>query len=229
MIRFIKEKIKYRLNKPLRRRKKLLSHFGITKILDVGANAGQYALELRKINFTGNIISFEPIHSVFNELKKNLSNDAKFVAKNFALGDKEEVKTINIAKNFASSSFFSRTKYMEENAKQTEYIGEEQVEIKILDTIYDTICDPEDVVFLKLDTQGYEKNILNGSIESLKKIKGVQIELALKPTYVNAPNFKEIFSILENSGFKLYSLEDGFEDEITGQLLEIDAVFFREK
>ena len=116
---------------------------------------------------------------------------------------------------------------MKENAKQTEYISEEKVEIKVLDDIYDSICDSSDVVFLKLDTQGYEKNILNGAIESLKKIKGIQIELALKPTYVNAPNFKEIFSMVEKLGFELYSLEDGFEDLITGQLLEIDAVFFR--
>jgi FkbM family methyltransferase len=227
MIRFIKEKIKYRLNKPLRRRKKLLNHFGITKILDVGANTGQYSQELRKIGFLGDIISFEPITSVFNELSKNLSNDSKFTPKNFALGDLNEMKTINIAKNFASSSFFERTKYMKDNAKQTEYISEEKVEIKVLDDIYDSICDSSDVVFLKLDTQGYEKNILNGAIESLKKIKGIQIELALKPTYVNAPNFKEIFSMVEKLGFELYSLEDGFEDLITGQLLEIDAVFFR--
>ena len=228
MIRFIKEKIKYRLNKPLRRRKKLLHHFGITKILDVGANTGQYALELRKINFEGDIISFEPIISVFKELKNNLSNDTKFTPKNFALGDKNETKIINIAKNFASSSFFERTKYMEENAKQTEYVSEEKVQIKILDDIYDTLCEPSDIVFLKLDTQGYEKNILNGSLESLKKIRGIQIELALKPTYVGAPDFKEIFTIVENLGFKLYSLEDGFEDPVTGQLLEMDGIFFRE-
>jgi len=228
MIRFIKDKIKYRLNKPLRRRKKLLKHFGITKILDVGANTGQYALELRKIEYTGKIISFEPITSVFDELKNNLRKDKNCLTKNFALGDKNETKTINIAKNFASSSFFSRTEYMEKNAKHTEYISQEKVEIKILDSIFETICDSNDIVFLKLDTQGYEKNILDGSIESLKKIKGIQIELAIKPTYKEAPNFKEIFKILEDSGFKLYSLEEGFEDEKTGQLLEIDAIFFRD-
>ena len=168
LLRVIKDKIKHRLNRPLRRRKRLLTHFGITKILDVGANTGQYAQELRKIKFEGEIISFEPISSVFEILKNNLKNDPKCTVKNFALGDKNETKTINIAKNFASSSFFTRTKYFEEIATQTEYVSEEKVEIKVLDRLFDSLCKPEDVVFLKLDTQGYEKNILNGATATLK-------------------------------------------------------------
>ena len=227
LLRIIKDKIKHKLNRPLQRRKKLLNHFGITKILDVGANTGQYAQELRKINFEGEIISFEPISSIFGVLKSNLKNDPKCKVKNFALGDKNETKTINIAKNLASSSFFSRAKHLEENAQYTEYINEEKVEIKILDSIFDTICSANDIIFLKLDTQGYEKNILNGAKESLKKIKGVQIELALKPSYNDAPGYKEIFKIIEEAGFTLFSIEEGFEDEKTGQLLEIDAIFFK--
>lgn len=228
VLRIIKDKIKHRLNRPLRRRKRLLSHFGITKILDVGANTGQYAQELRKIKFEGEIISFEPISSVFEIIKDNLKNDSKATVKNFALGDKNETKTINIAKNLASSSFFTRTKYFEEIATQTEYVSEEKVEIKVLDSIFDSICKANDVVFLKLDTQGYEKNILSGAAESLKKVKGIQIELALKPTYNEQPSFKEIFKIIEDAGFTLYSIEEGFEDENSGRLLEVDAIFFRE-
>lgn len=227
MLRIIKDKIKHKLNRPLQRRKKLLTHFGITKVLDVGANTGQYAQELRKISFEGEIVSFEPISSVFEMLKKNMKNDPKSTAKNFALGDKNETKTINISKNLASSSFFNRAKHLEENAKQTEYVSEEKVEIKVLDSIYDTLCTSNDIVFLKLDTQGYEKNILNGATESLKKIKGIQIELALKPSYNDAPGYKEIFKIIEDAGFTLFSIEEGFEDHKTGQLLEVDAVFFR--
>ncbi len=228
VLRIIKDKIKHKLNRPLHRRKKLLTHFGITKILDVGANTGQYAQELRKIEFQGEIISFEPISSVFEMLQSNLKGDSKSIQKQFALGDKNETKTINIAKNLASSSFFSRTKYFEEIATQTEYISEEKVEIKVLDSIFDSLCNEKDVVFLKLDTQGYEKNILAGATESLKKVKGVQIELALKPTYDNQSNFKEIFQILEDAGFTLFSLEEGFEDGNTGRLLEVDGIFFRE-
>lgn len=228
LFRIIKNTIKHKLNRPLHRRKKLLAHFGITKILDVGANLGQYAQELRKIKYNGEIICFEPISSVFKTLKYNMKNDPKCNVKNFALGDKNETKKINIAKNLASSSFFSRAKHLDEIAKHTEYISEESVEIKVLDSIYDSICNPNEVVFLKLDTQGYEKNILNGAVESLKKIKGIQIELALKPSYNGAPEYKEIFKIIEDAGFKLFSIEEGFEDQNSGQLLEIDAIFFKE-
>jgi FkbM family methyltransferase len=228
IIKIIKDKIKHRLNRPLRRRQKLLTHFGITKILDVGANTGQYAKETRKINFTGEIISFEPISSVFEVLKTNRKNDTNAIQKNYALGDKNETKTINIAKNLASSSFFSRAKHLDECVKNTEYISEEKVEIKALDSIFDSFCNENDIVFLKLDTQGYEKNILKGAVSSLKKIKGIQIELALKPSYNEAPSFKEIYKILEDAGFTLYSIEEGFEDDKTGQLFELDAIFFRQ-
>ena len=156
-----------------------------------------------------------------------MKDDAKIVVNNFALGDQNETKTINIAKNLASSSFFDRAKHLEENSKETEYISEEKVVIKTLDSIFESIYNQGDVIFLKLDTQGYEKNILNGAKESLSKIKGIQIELALKPSYNNAPGYKEIIEILEEFGFTLFSLEEGFEDEKTGQLLEIDAIFFR--
>ena len=227
LFRIIKDKIKHKLNRPLHRRRKLLANFGITKILDVGANTGQYAQELRKIKYNGEIVCFEPISFVFDALKKNIKKDSKCSFHNFALGDKNETKTINIAKNLASSSFFPRAKHLEENAKHTEYISQEIVEIKILDSIYDTICNTNEMVFLKLDTQGYEKNILNGAKESLKKIKGIQIELAIKPSYNGAPEYKEIFKIIEDAVFKLFSIEEGFEDVNTGQLLEIDAIFFK--
>ena len=147
LLRIIKDKIKYRLNRPLRRRKKLLYHFGITKILDVGANTGQYATELRKIKFEGEIISFEPISSVFEVLKRNMKDDAKIVVNNFALGDQNETKTINIAKNLASSSFFDRAKHLEENSKETEYISQEKVVIKTLDSIFESIYNQGDAIF----------------------------------------------------------------------------------
>jgi len=47
-----------------------LRHVGINKILDVEANAGQYALLVKELGFSGQIISFEPLFSAFPALKE---------------------------------------------------------------------------------------------------------------------------------------------------------------
>ena len=52
------------------RRRKVLDLLGIDLVLDVGANSGQYAKMLRKDGYNGKILSFEPISTVYNELKK---------------------------------------------------------------------------------------------------------------------------------------------------------------
>ena len=45
----------------LYRRQKIIKYYGIDSILDVGANVGQYASELRQLNYKGDILSFEPL------------------------------------------------------------------------------------------------------------------------------------------------------------------------
>ena len=95
-------------SRDLRRRKLLLQEFNITDIIDVGANFGQYGTETRTIGFTGNIYSFEPLSFAFNKLKKSSQGDLKWQINNFALGSVSEHKTINISKNYFSSSFLNQ-------------------------------------------------------------------------------------------------------------------------
>src|SRR4051812_40494198 len=83
----------------LRRRLLLLENFQINKIFDVGANAGYYSLEMRKLGFKGDIISFEPLKDAFNKLAEASANDARWKAQNIALGDADTEAMINIAGN----------------------------------------------------------------------------------------------------------------------------------
>lgn len=216
-------------SRDLRRRKLLLQEFNITDIIDVGANFGQYGTETRTIGFVGNIYSFEPLSFAFNKLKKSSQGDLKWQINNFALGSVSEYKTINISKNYFSSSFLNQKKELIEQEPDTKFISNEVVEIKRLDDIFNEIHTNKKNIFLKIDTQGFEKEVLNGAKNSLKHIKGIQLEMSLNPLYENSTNFFEMYNFIKSEGFELFSIENGFHNAKTGQLNEIEGIFFREK
>ena len=212
----------------LRRRKKLLEHHKVSNVLDVGANSGQYAIELFEIGYCGNIISFEPVKPVFNILNKKVVKNEKWIAFNFGLGDKEEKLSINISENTYSSSLLEIMPSHIKGSPESKYIDKELIQIKTLDSIYDQIVELNDVVLLKIDVQGFEKNVLAGAIKSLQKIKGIQLEMSIEELYKGEMLFDQMIPFLKNLGFNLYSLENGFYDIESGKLLQVDGIFFRE-
>src|SRR5579864_5352985 len=64
-----------------------LRYQAIDLVLDVGANEGQFALNLREAGYTGEIVSFEPILSVFQKLATTAARDRRWTAQRLALGD----------------------------------------------------------------------------------------------------------------------------------------------
>lgn len=211
----------------LRRRIKLLNYYEINKILDVGANNGQYAEIVQKIGFKGEIISFEPVKSTFKILEKKANSNQKWKTLNYGLGPKNDSFEINISANTSSSSILEIMPNVIKSEPETKTIRKEKILIKTLDNIYTSLVKPEDNVLLKLDVQGFEKNVLDGATESLKKIKGIQIEMSIEELYRSEMLFAEMLLFLNSKGFSLHSLENGFYDEKTGKLLQVDGIFFR--
>lgn len=78
---------------------------------------------------------------------------------------------------------------------------------------------------MKIDTQGFEKNIIDGANESLKHFKIIQLEMSIVPLYENEMLYIEMINYLDKRGFQLFSLENGFSDRTTGQLLQVDGIF----
>tara|TARA_R110001632_G_scaffold101693_1_gene209585 strand:- start:12588 stop:13301 length:714 start_codon:yes stop_codon:yes gene_type:complete len=214
-------------NSDLTRRMKLFKHFEINKVLDVGANKGQYSKLIRKIGFKGEIISFEPLSEAYKILTKASVKDNKWKIFNFALGDKEEISTINISENLFSSSLLDMTSSHLESAPASNYKGTEEISVKTLNEIFSDIVNEKEIVFLKLDVQGFEENVLRGASDILSKIKGIQIEMSLVKLYEGEMLYRDMIDLLESYGFELLSLENGFHDKNSGKLLQVDGVFFR--
>lgn len=212
---------------PLARRKRLLESYNINLVLDVGANIGQYGKELREIGYKGKIVSFEPQSSAYKELSEKVRNDELWEAHHYALGDKKETAMINIAGNSYSSSLLDMLPSHLKSAPKSKYIGQEEIQIKTLDSIFSTLSSQTDSIYLKLDTQGFEENVLKGAENSLHNIDTIQLEMSLTPLYKDELLFNEMYQHLYQKKYRLVAVEPGFTDEDTGQLLQIDGIFHR--
>jgi FkbM family methyltransferase len=197
-------------------------------VLDVGANSGQYGRQLRsEIDYSGNITSFEPLSSAFQNLKKSSKGDSKWEIFNFALGDTNEKSMINIAGNSYSSSILNMLPSHEVAAPESKYIAQEEIEVHRLDSIFDETKFKNKSVYLKIDTQGFESKVINGAGKSLSSIGTIQLEMSLTPLYRNEMLFPQMHSLLSGLGYNLLSIEPGFTDSKTGQLLQIDGIYHR--
>jgi FkbM family methyltransferase len=203
----------------------IIQHFGVSTILDVGANEGQYAGEILEGKYKGNIYSFEPIHSVFNKLKANAQAFPKWQVFNHGIGSEEGQTTINISENFVSSSILPIGKSSLEVEPKTRSTHRETIDVTTIDSFFAKNSHFERPILLKLDVQGYEMEALKGAIKSLSSIKLVQVELSLVSTYEGAPLYGEVIDFLEEYGFELYTIIPGFMDGKTGRLLQADGVF----
>ena len=113
------------------------------------------------------------------------------------------------------------------SAPHSSYIGKEKITVRKLDSVMKDYYSKGDNILLKIDTQGFEKQVLDGAEQSLPIIRGIQLEMSLLPLYSDSILYLEMIELLKNKGYKLYSLENGFSNPETGQLLQVDGIFFR--
>jgi FkbM family methyltransferase len=213
---------------PIARRRRLIGSLHIDVVLDVGANAGQFAQHLRRdFGFEGRICSFEPLSVPFRKLHSHAAQDPNWQAFNLALGDVEGTATINIAANSESSSMLKMLPLHIEAAPESRFVGTEVVEVRTLDAIFRDLCRPGEGVYLKIDTQGFEGRVLRGADRCLPKIDTVQVEMSLTPLYSDELTFGELYQLLLDKGYAMVGLEPGFTNPQTGQLLQADAIFHR--
>ena len=206
-----------------------LVYHKIDLVLDVGANIGQYAILLRRLGYRGKIISFEPLASAYSQLKTTSSKDALWeVAPRTAIGNENGEIMINISANSQSSSVLNILDSHLSAASNSAYIGSEKVKLHRLDTVAQNYLSQDtDSVFLKIDVQGFEKQVIEGASNILPQIKGIQTELSLIPLYQNQHLYLETIEHLNTLGYELYSVVPGLADSKTGRLLQMDGIFFR--
>jgi FkbM family methyltransferase len=199
-----------------------------TVVFDVGANIGQYGLSLRKCGFAGRIVSFEAIASVHARLSTVAARDGNWlVAPCCALGRAPGESRINVAGNSVSSSLLPMHDAHLRASPHSAYVTRESVRVERLDDVTEALLPKDGRLLLKIDTQGYEEEVLAGADQTLKRVSAMQLELSVVPLYQGAPELRRSLELCENLGFQLHGLIPGFFDEKTGRLLQMDGLFLR--
>ncbi len=150
-----------------------LRKFDIDLVLDLGANIGQFASDIRHWGYAGRIVSFDPLSLAHGELLQSSASDPLWdVYPRCALGGHIGEVEINIAGNSQSSSILSMLESHRSAAPELAYQGKEIVPIKTLDSVAGQYLKDARAAFLKIDTQGFEWQVLDGARETLPQPRG---------------------------------------------------------
>ncbi len=206
----------------------LLDSHNVDLIVDVGANEGQYATRARNAGYRGGIVSFEPVSEAHGKLSAAAQGDAKWtVAPRMAIGDRDGEVAINVSNRTDMSSVREIDQRTLEALPKSFMVGQEQVPMRTLDHALGEVGVAGDRPFLKVDTQGYEAQVLDGAPDLLGRVVGVQLELSLIPNYEGEALYLDLLNRLAGLGFEPFMVLPGFFSRTLGRQLQFDVVAMR--
>jgi FkbM family methyltransferase len=203
-----------------------IKEMGINSIIDVGANQGQFAMEIAKQFPNTPIYSFEPIASVFEVMKKNVAH-LNVKPYHFGIGAFNEKSVINhTTYGNATSSILEMGENHYNNFPDWTKTVKEDINIITLDSFLEKEKLAKNI-FLKIDVQGYEDKVLAGATEALKEIKIVQMETSFQEMYKGQQLFEYFHPLMLSKGFELAGIIDVCYDKNNGMPLYCDTFYVR--
>jgi len=168
----------------------------INGIVQVGANIGQ-EIELF-IKYSENIYLFEPLASAHQVLERIIAKNQYIKLYKFALGQKEEVKILNVSnQNYRASSSFLEPSLHLDYFPEIEFNEVQEVEVKRFDQLEDEFK----ANFLILDVQGFELNVIKGMGQKIINFDFIFTEFSMKELYKDSVLINELDKELLNLGF----------------------------
>jgi FkbM family methyltransferase len=187
----------------------------VQTVFDVGANAGQTALRFAPAFPRATIYSFEPDPDTFRRLEAAVAHLPAVRPFNAALGRSSgEARLFRFASD-ETNSLLPKAQGAESYVADAGYLRETG-SVAVAVTTLDRVCEElrlAKIDLLKLDTQGYELEILHGAQRLLESgsIGLIYTELCFVRYYENQPLFQDVYSFLYERGYRLVGLyESGF-------------------
>lgn len=171
-------------------------------MFDVGANIGQTWEWFRNNEHHAKIYCFEPVSESFEELKIKTVKDKNCIIENIAFGNVPGEKTIKLFNEHSElNSLKNELMNPNVNAKQ---------EIIKIDTL-DNYCFKNSITkidFLKIDTEGYELNVLEGSEKMLStaSVSFIYCEIGFLKQNNRNTNFADVTEWLAVKDYQFFGL-----------------------
>ena len=207
----------------------LLLHNDISLVFDVGANAGQYGRAIRNNGYRQRIVSYEPTAKAHAGLVRETAHDAAWVAvPACAVGDADQPRVeIRASAESDMSSLLPMTGQAKTHMPTAAETVAETVPMVTLASELPAHAKPDDRLFLKVDTQGYEDRVLDGLGSRIDELTGLQLELGLQPIYDGQPGFITLIQRVADAGFEAAFVVPGYYSRHFRRMIDFDMVWFR--
>jgi FkbM family methyltransferase len=202
-----------------------LEPYDFKDIIDIGANEGLFAQKILTLFPNAKVHCFEPINSVFEQLKANLSSKVNVRCYNYGLGESE--KSVEIFKNeySPSSSLLPMLDLHKENFEFAVDVVPDKIEVRTLDSFFLTPFSKP--LLVKIDVQGYEMFVLKGGNNVILQTDVIIIETTFRPLYEDQPLFHDIYQYLIDRGFVYAGNVEQLTSPKDNSILQADAVFVK--
>jgi FkbM family methyltransferase len=192
-------------------------NMNINGIIHIGGHFGEEISEYIK-NGIQDIVIFEPLESNYNILFENVKNlNANIIGHQVALGSEKMEVEMFVSSNDGLSSSILKPKVHLSQYKHITFNETKKVEVETLDSYNYT-----DYNFINMDVQGYELEVLKGSVETLKQVDYVYCEVNRDEVYENNAYVGEIDEFLFS--YNMERVETNWEGGTWG-----DALYIKKK
>lgn len=204
----------------------IMAHHRVDVVLDVGANDGDYAREIRDAGYRGRIVSFEPASATFARLARAAAADPLWDAVQLGVGEAGGHLDLSVSALDVYSSF-KQPSAVGSEAPGARAVASERVEVVRLDDYLRAHPDLLGRTYLKIDTQGFEAEVLRGAGDLLDRFVAVQAELGLVTLYEGQVDWLEIVTWMRGRGFEVATMVCNAADRRSMRAIEYDIVFTR--
>ena len=200
----------------------VLARLAPRTVIDVGANRGQFALDVEAVLPDTNVVSFEPMADAARAYRRLFAGNPLYSIWDCALGSSAGTSTLHVSGDDDSSSLLrigagQVALFPKSAERETQSVTVE---------LMDNVIDPDQLVepvFMKIDVQGYELEVLRGATQTLANVHWVYVECSFEELYEKQPLAGEITSWLHKRGFMLSGV--GAVMQTRGRIVQADLMF----